>query len=86
MREAAMVGDTETQFFLGMIYAVFDVRLMSVDDASELSAEGARLVVVAEVDNDHLHLRIFDPDGELVADRAKPELPNKAVELDELRR
>lgn len=48
----------------------YDLKLMSVDNASALPTEGKLLVIVARI-GDFYHARIFDEDGKQVLDKGK---------------
>ena len=68
-------------FFLPFIG--YEIRLMSVDDVSDIPAGDARLVIVAKhgVEN-RLHFRIFDADGTKIVDKSETEFPDKSTELE----
>src|SRR4051794_15601141 len=61
-------GYRSVHYIVQFVPGGFDLRLMSpLNDSSGLQAEGKNLFLVAAV-KDVLHFRIFDADGELVAD------------------
>src|SRR5262249_40196036 len=63
----------------------FDLRLMSsVNDVSDLPAEGNGLIIVADV-QDVLHFRILDADGKKVVDSDETQRPDEASRIAELK-
>ncbi len=63
-----------------------DLRLVSsAKDASGLPREGKNLIVVADVDK-VLHFRSFNGDGKMVVDADETSMPEKAGQIDELKR
>jgi len=63
-----------------------DLRLMSsVKDASDIPTDGKDLIIVAAVDN-VLHFRMFDRDGKVVVDTDEAKLPERARQIEDLRK
>jgi len=64
----------------------YDLRLMSsVSDVDGIPTAGEDLIVVAVVDHG-LHFRIFDDDGDVVADGDEKRLAEQAQQIDDLRK
>ena len=63
----------------------FDLQLTpSANEVSDLSTQGRNLIILARV-RDELHFRIFDADGQSVADTREGQLPDKLPQITELK-
>ena len=64
----------------------YGLKLVSVQDVAEIPGKGKSLVIVAQVNNDQLHFRIFDPQGKRVSDTSEQQLSIKPEELKGLKK
>ena len=77
-------SDLENDFLNVILpFIGYDIRLMFVNDVSNIPDEGTRLVIVAKhgVENT-LHFRIFASDGTNVVDRSETEFLDKSTEIE----
>lgn len=62
----------------------YTVRLDTLDNSGSLPVQGARLIVIAKIE-DKLYFRIFDPTGQMVVDLAEENLSDKVSAIGDLK-
>lgn len=65
---------------------IYDLHLVSVEDASDIPDSGAQLVVIARIlTDDTLRFRAFDSLGQIALDKAESDFPEHSAEIESLR-
>jgi predicted acylesterase/phospholipase RssA len=84
--DGGLFSNTPLQELQNEFYAsLFDLRMYSLNDISEVPTKGEDLIIVAAVNN-MLHFRIFDGEGKRVVDTDEQKLPEQARQIEDLRK